>query len=96
MSDMKPPLIECDTCHGTGRAPLSELLTETLWLLGHTKCTAADLTPKHLTVNAINNRLESLRALGFVQRQRRGKFWVYSATPRPPKRDAVPARRSLK
>lgn len=76
---MKPPLIQCETCHGTGREPLSELLTETLGMLGRRQATAVDLMIDGMTKNAINNRLEHLRRLGFVQRQRRGKFWVYSA-----------------
>lgn len=152
---MKAPAIPCHECGGTGQEPMPEGLLETLSMLGRKMAVAQDLTVPGMTRSAINNRLESLRALGFVQRQRRGKFWVYSAvtkkgwrvvstamcppvimlehadgrtgtvatysrkewadayyapskpypwtdesrivvTPRPPKRDAVPVRRSLK
>lgn len=43
--------------------------------------TAADLQakiPSTVTVNAMNNRLESLREVGLVTRERNGKFWNYS------------------
>lgn len=81
MSDMKPT-IECPTCSGTGRAPLPEAIQETLDILPKRgQFTAADIQPKvpgTVTVNAINNRLEYLRDLGILKRERNGKFWNYS------------------
>lgn len=60
---------------------LSEILTDTLHALGRKRATAGELQIPGVSRNAINNRLESLRRLGFVQRERRGKFWVYSRVP---------------
>lgn len=81
MSDMKPTM-QCPTCEGTGRAPLPEALQETLNVMPKKGTfTAADLQskiPSTVTVNAMNNRLESLRDLGMVKRERNGKFWNYS------------------
>lgn len=81
MSDMKPT-IECPTCAGTGRAPMPEALQETLDVLPKRGTfTAADIQtkiPSTVTINAVNNRLEALRELGMLKRERNGKFWNYS------------------
>lgn len=39
---------------------------------------AIDISEDGISVNAINNRLEKLRVMGFVSRTREGKFWRYS------------------
>lgn len=92
---MKTPTIECPECKGTGSTKLPELLTATLSALGKKAYTAHELNDWFPTVtpNAINNRLESLRRLGFVQRERRGKFWLYSRVTAA-KSDPLPARHS--
>lgn len=94
---MKTPTIKCPECAGSGTVKLPELLAETLASLGKRKFTAAEISGDFptITVNAINNRLESLRRLGFVQRERRGKFWLYSRVPAA-KADPAPARHALK
>lgn len=90
---MKPPITTCQECNGTGKAQLSEPLTETLSYLGRRHLHAAQLQIPGVTPNAINNRLEKLRELGFVQRVRQGRFMIYSRVPSA-KSDSVPARHS--
>lgn len=34
--------------------------------------------PGKVSINAVNNRLEYLRKLGMLKRERFGKFWKYS------------------
>lgn len=81
MSDMKPT-IQCPTCSGTGRAPLQEALQETLDVLPRRGTFTAgaihEKIPGTVTINAVNNRLEDLRALGILKRERNGRFWSYS------------------
>lgn len=76
------PTIECPTCGGSGRAPLPDALQETLNVLPRRgQFTAAEIhakIPGKVEVTAINNRLESLRALSLLTRERFGKFWKYS------------------
>lgn len=77
---MKPE-IPCDTCHGKGRVPLPEHLRETLSMIAaRARITATDLHARneHISPNAFSNRLFELRRLGFLKRERDGKFWRYS------------------
>lgn len=78
----------CGACDGTGRVPLPPSLLEMLILLKNRRqLTATDLrrlTKADVGVTAINNRLEELRRLGLVERERytgpgRGKHgWLWS------------------
>lgn len=73
--------IACDKCGGRGIVELSDSLDETLSLVPKRGTISAhELAAKipGITANAQNNRLEKLRALGFVTRTRAGKFWRYS------------------
>lgn len=85
---MKQILVQCDTCEGTGKTPLSEHLKNTLALVGRKGRTAEQIRAASgetawTSINAFNNRLEKLRALGLVGRHREGKFYYYSTiTPR--------------
>lgn len=75
---MNPPLVTCHTCHGSGQEKLQEGLLETLQSLGKSEAAACEIVAEGVSVNAVNNRLERLRAMGFVKRRRAGKFWLYS------------------
>lgn len=79
---MKQPTMICPGCGGTGEMPIPPHLADTLAALKTRRHgTALDLSLSFpgITVNAISNRLAELLQLDFVSRQRRGKFWVYSA-----------------
>lgn len=56
-------------------------LVEVLIWLGRSRMTAGQLQGqiRGVTPSAISNRLAHLLSLGFVTRERNGKFWVYSA-----------------
>ena len=72
--------IKCPRCEGAGEIELSEDLMKTLKALN--KPATADKISEVLGwcghTTAINNRLEDLRALGFVSRTRIGRCWLYS------------------
>lgn len=82
---MKPPIIACSKCNGTGKielpAPLLEVLTvmndepRKMWLVSEIHKLAPNYTS--FGVTAINNRLEALRELGLVTREKFGKQWRY-------------------
>ena len=80
----KPPPIPCPTCNGKGITEMPEGLIQALRILRTLGGQAAvsevwsDSACDRVGITAINNRLESLRELGFVQRERVGKGWVYS------------------
>ncbi len=75
--------MRCSRCSGTGRVDLPPELQATLTLLRQ----RGAMTPTQLHetmdfggVTAANNRLETLRKLGFATRERiDGKRWKYSA-----------------
>jgi hypothetical protein len=72
-------MIPCHKCRGTGNVPLPEHLAETLSKInGNT--TSLELAEKipGMTRGAQSNRLEELRALGIVERKRKGKWWIYT------------------
>lgn len=71
--------IPCHHCQGKGIEPLPENLAETLSLI-RGKTTTEKLSAKLPGVKrtAQNNRLEKLRVLGLVKRERNGKEWIYS------------------
>lgn len=79
---MKPPLVTCPCCHGTGQAPMTQPLVETLAILTQRPISTADIYAAvpgrdYFGITAINNRLNKLQKMGFVASERRGKefFW---------------------
>jgi hypothetical protein len=83
--------IRCPHCRGTGRVPLPEHLARTLDQLR----VLPGATVKRLAIDfpgvgetAINNHLEDLRRLGYVQRQSWGREWLYTSAE--PQKEARP------
>jgi hypothetical protein len=78
-----PDSICCSRCSGTGIVRLPTELQASLDLLRKYGELTALLLWKSMTfggVTAANNRLETLRQLGFAKRERvNGKVWKYSA-----------------
>ncbi len=78
---MRTPLIDCDKCEGKGKVEMSPEMVATLAALkfspGRTAAELLQILEHHVSVNAINNRLEDLRRMGFAERERHGKFWKY-------------------
>lgn len=76
--------VACKSCGGTGKTPLEESLAETLPLIPRKGATAQWLAASarcaNISPNAFNNRLERLRSLGLVRRERHGKFYHYFRT----------------
>lgn len=72
--------VPCKTCGGTGLVPLVPSLQQTLNALAGGPRTASELSD-HLGIprTAMNNRLEGLRALGLVTRDRVTRGHVYAA-----------------
>lgn len=89
------PMVECECCCGSGKAPLSETLWSTLRVVvGLGKATAAQiagLSPDRVAHTAMNNRLEHLRDLGLVERQKSGREWLYYSVPGNPALPIVPS-----
>lgn len=76
--------VTCFKCKGTGKIKMSMKLSETMKRFTHasTRLTSLDLAEgEESTVTAFNNRLEELRALGFLDRQRNGRLWEYFRKP---------------
>lgn len=72
--------VKCPKCKGTGMSPMDAMIQATMRALRRSPGrTASDLLPQFpgVGVTAINNRLEKLRALGLVRRERRGHAWAY-------------------
>lgn len=71
--------IKCDKCGGGGTLPLPDHLAHTLQML-RTPKSATDMHSLVPSVSAgcFSNRLGELLALGFVKREKNGKFWRYS------------------
>lgn len=80
---MKKPkaTVACPSCHGTGQKELSKELAATLARFGaKSLLTTADLAGENATINAMSNRLETLRASKLLDRRRAGRFWQYFKT----------------
>lgn len=75
--------IQCPKCHGEGKIPMGDELHAALAAVKSKKrITAPELyhiikTP-WISPTAANNRLNDLVALGFLERHREGKTWVYT------------------
>lgn len=75
--------IDCPDCGGKGRVPLPDHLLNTLSLVPRNGYRVAEDFANYfpgITINGISNRLAELHRLGFVTRERNGKFWCYSRT----------------
>lgn len=83
MSNLRPPSIPCQACNGTGKNKLSSKLEKAYFAVRKLRGGFAKDVLKHLgarvTVGAISNRLEDLRRLKLVKRQRVGKAFRYIA-----------------
>jgi DNA-binding HxlR family transcriptional regulator len=82
-----PIRVTCPMCGGVGDVPFAKVharlarLCERMY--SQPPLSAQDLhaaAPGDVSVTAYNNRLEDLRALGFVERRKQGRRWVYSLT----------------
>ena len=81
---MKIPTIECPHCAGLGKVPISGSLAETLEAVRSQRgITAIQVHAKlgdQIGITAVNNRLEDLRRIGLLIRQRVGHQWMYHYT----------------
>lgn len=79
---MKPLTMRCRACDGTGHVSLPAEMLNTMALLRRGPITAPELRqymPEgSRSATAANNRLEVLRQLGFVERRKEARRWVYS------------------
>lgn len=79
----KRPTIPCPTCKGEARVPISDELMEVLLFIrrrtGADAQTVFDKLGAKISISGINNRLEYLREIGLLRRERRGRRWFYSA-----------------
>lgn len=77
----QPHLTKCPTCKGTGTVELEGALLETLskFKTPKTRLSANDLHDPGagITKNAMNNRLEKLRKMDLLGRERAGRVWTY-------------------
>lgn len=78
---MKNPTITCPTCKGTGTSTLTKELRETFSMFdAKSRLTAKQVhetTTEELTLPAVNNRLETLRNLGLLDRVKDGRSFKY-------------------
>jgi hypothetical protein len=77
----QPHLTKCPTCKGSGTVELEGALLETLsrFKTPKTRLSANDLhdPASGITKNAMNNRLEKLRKMDLLGRERAGRVWTY-------------------
>lgn len=82
----RAPQVPCPTCKGKSTIDMSPRLRETFALFPRGKrLTSADvhtLLESGSSTNSVNNRLEDLRKLGFLDRKRTGKYWSYFRAPK--------------
>lgn len=75
------PSVKCPQCNGCGRKPLGdELFSVYASAYNGGQVTAVGLSKtvgRKVSVTAMNNRLEDLRALGLLTRERIGRRWHY-------------------
>ncbi len=78
-------MVRCEGCRGKGKIPMPDWAYEALCLVRrHGETTAAGLvgvTVDTVGGTALNNRLEWLRARGFLVRRKVGKQWLYRTAP---------------
>ncbi len=77
----KRPTITCPKCRGLGDVYLGGELWSVLQLFLHSRRLSSVDVMAILKLDAhptaINNRLEDLRGLGFLERVRSGRRWMY-------------------
>ncbi|MFA6240399.1 MAG: hypothetical protein WC655_05700 [Candidatus Hydrogenedentales bacterium] len=90
MTTDNQPEVSCAACGGTGKVLLSGVLLEVfLDVQQHGQVCAQDVWGRmqkpNFEVTAVNNRLENLRRIGLVIRERIGRNYLYSlnSTPKP-------------
>jgi len=75
------PKVTCPECGGYGEVDMPEPYWQVLGILraggGRTAGELAEKIGNGIRVTAVNNRLEWLRAAGFVRREREGRNWRY-------------------
>ncbi|HNB46706.1 MAG TPA: hypothetical protein PLL72_21180 [Burkholderiaceae bacterium] len=73
------PDILCRSCGGSGKELLPRVLIDvlSLWDLAGTWTASEAAAVLDSNATAINNRLEALRELGFLDRKRVGRRWSY-------------------
>lgn len=79
---MKPTLTNCQSCKGTGKAPLPDHLEEVIRIVRKKLfCTIPEIHEalgQDITTGAVNNRVSDLLELGLLQKSGKiGKFFVY-------------------
>jgi DNA-binding MarR family transcriptional regulator len=82
MKTMKPPLIKCECCNGTGKHELSADHWRTLQMIPYAPASTSRLMLDEtgVTPNAINNRLIYLERAGLIRRVGKdGKFILWEA-----------------
>ncbi len=82
---VKRPMIVCECCKGAGEVPLSDILNDTLYLVRVFGPITAETVMIHSRetktgITAFNGRLEKLRRLELVTREKDGREWFYSIT----------------
>ena len=82
MSAPQNDAIECGACGGCGFVPLPPTLQATLDILRNGGGATVPLLARALRVRptAMNERVERLRRLGFVARERAVRGWLYRPT----------------
>jgi len=75
---MSGETMACPKCAGTGRIELPRVLQEVLTCFARASWSAAEMS-HYLAIaqTAANNRLELLRKLGFLRREKQGRTWYY-------------------
>lgn len=73
------PKVTCDKCGGSGDMSLPEPLQQTFDAV-RKNTTTEDLHKRfpNISRTAQNNRMEALRKMGLLIRERAGKWWLYS------------------
>lgn len=77
--------VTCPRCEGKGKTPIGDHLEDVLACfpkLGHK--TAEDIADRlNISAGAASNRLMDLFLIGLVDRERDGKYWLYSRNTQP-------------
>lgn len=95
---MTTPTIEiaCRACNGKGKVALNERQQDVLSLFGSGRQYSAQGAHEALqldetvNVSAINNRLEDLRKVGLLQREKKGRAFFYRLVSKSPPKPKGP------
>lgn len=76
------PHVCCPKCNGDGKIPMPDELWEVLNVLRWHGPKCAEQVALEVDwfghQTAINNRLEALRDMGLVKREKKGRMWMYA------------------